>query len=89
MKTSPLPFESWNATSGVPTPGNEKVHLNMWLFNGTAPDSDTSKTYEIVVSSFEFIPLDPAALQPALRILNLSSSLAGTKIDLELFAPAK
>ncbi|MEO7664719.1 MAG: glycoside hydrolase family 16 protein [Candidatus Limnocylindrales bacterium] len=36
----------------VPKPGDERVRLNLWLFNGTAPAAPA----EIVVESFTFTP---------------------------------
>jgi hypothetical protein len=42
------------AGSDVPTPGDERVHLNFWLFNGAAPINGQSD--EVVVSSFRFTP---------------------------------
>jgi hypothetical protein len=42
------------AGSDVPIPGDERVHLNFWLFNGAAPMD--GKPAEVVVSSFRFTP---------------------------------
>ena len=36
----------------VPKPGDERVRLNLWLFNGTAPAAPA----EVVVESFSFTP---------------------------------
>ena len=38
----------------VPTPGDERVRLNLWLFNGAAPAN--GQPVEVVVTSFVFTP---------------------------------
>jgi hypothetical protein len=38
------------AGTDVPIPGDERVRLNLWLFNGAAPAAPT----EVVVESFAF-----------------------------------
>jgi len=38
----------------VPRPGDERVRLNLWLFQGAAPTN--SQPVEVVVSSFTFTP---------------------------------
>lgn len=40
--------------TGVPPTGGETVHMNLWLFQGTAPSD--RKTVEIIVNRFEFVP---------------------------------
>jgi hypothetical protein len=40
--------------SDVPRTGDERVHLNLWLFNGAAPTD--SLPVEVVVTSFTFTP---------------------------------
>lgn len=40
--------------SDVPVPGDERVHLNLWLFNGAAPLNGAPA--EIIVRSFSFTP---------------------------------
>ncbi|HSO28975.1 MAG TPA: glycoside hydrolase family 16 protein [Candidatus Sulfomarinibacteraceae bacterium] len=40
------------AGSDVPVPGDERVRLNLWLFNGSAPAGPA----EVVVESFVFAP---------------------------------
>ena len=42
------------AGSDVPRPGDERVHLNLWLFNGQAPAS--GNPVEVIVRSFAFTP---------------------------------
>jgi len=38
----------------VPKPGDERVHLNLWLFNGAAPTN--AQPVELVMSSFVYAP---------------------------------
>lgn len=40
--------------SDVPKPGDERVHLNLWLFNGAAPTN--GQPVELVISSFAYAP---------------------------------
>ena len=40
--------------SGVPVPGGENVHLNLWLYNGAAPTN--GQPVEVIVSRFVFVP---------------------------------
>jgi hypothetical protein len=40
------------AGSDVPIPGDERVHLNLWLFTGAAPTAPA----EVIVQSFTFTP---------------------------------
>jgi hypothetical protein len=51
---------TWSNTSpSVPTPGDERVHVNLWLFNGNAPAD--GQEVEVVISRFAFIPIQPSA----------------------------
>jgi hypothetical protein len=43
------------AGDDVPTPGDERVHLNLWLMNGLAPTD--GRSVEVVIQSFAFTPL--------------------------------
>ena len=43
-------------TRGVPRPGNEKVRLNLWLYQGSPPD--TGAPAEVIVRRFRFTPLE-------------------------------
>lgn len=43
------------AKPDVPIPGDENVHINAWLFNGTAPLN--GKDLEIIIKKFQFKPL--------------------------------
>lgn len=58
-------WASYNASGGfiddyayagtdVPRAGDERVHLNFWLFNGAAPTNGSPA--EVIVSSFTFTP---------------------------------
>ncbi len=38
----------------VPRPGDERVHLNLWLFGGAAPTNNLP--VEVIVESFAFVP---------------------------------
>ena len=49
------PYRTWTYTGEhIPEPGSEKVHVNVWLFNGHWPQKN--KTHELVLSQFEFVP---------------------------------
>jgi hypothetical protein len=41
-------------TRGIPTPGNEHVRMNLWLYRGASPAS--GRTVEVVVERFGFVP---------------------------------
>ncbi|MCH7227940.1 glycoside hydrolase family 16 protein [Haloferula sp. A504] len=59
---------TWSNTSAsVPTPGDERVRMNLWLFNGTSPSD--GQEVEVVISRFAFIPLEPMA--PRVRAVSL------------------
>lgn len=50
-----VPITSYNyAGSDVPKSGDERVHLNLWLFNGASPVN--AQPVEVVLSSFAFTP---------------------------------
>jgi hypothetical protein len=55
-------FSQWSYTLAVPPSGDERIHLNLWLYQGASP-ADGNEA-EIVISRFEFVPLAPP--QPAL-----------------------
>ena len=42
------------AASDVPTHGDERVHLNLWLFNGAAPRDGAP--VDVTIESFQFTP---------------------------------
>jgi hypothetical protein len=49
-------IQEWNFTKGsIPSPGDEKARMNLWICAGRAP-LDSNDT-EIVISKFEFLPL--------------------------------
>lgn len=50
------PFETKDIRSGIPRTGNERVGLNLWLFQGKSPGS-TNNVHEAVIKSFRFTPL--------------------------------
>jgi len=53
--TNGVPIGSYTYTgSDVPKSGDERVHLNLWLFNGAAPTN--ALPVEVVISSFTFTP---------------------------------
>ncbi|MBA3717671.1 MAG: glycoside hydrolase family 16 protein [Actinobacteria bacterium] len=46
---------SWLYTGiDVPPPGNEKTHLNLWLYRGRPPSN--GRAAEVVIRSFSFVP---------------------------------
>jgi hypothetical protein len=59
-------ISNWTYTLTVPPSGDEAVRLNLWLFRGTAPTDN--QEVEVVISSFQFMPLgtpQPARLKAA------------------------
>jgi hypothetical protein len=44
----------WSGVTDVPRSGGERVHLNLWLFNGAAPADGAIA--EVVLSSFGLAP---------------------------------
>jgi hypothetical protein len=42
----------WTFNGDVPPPGEEKVHINLWLYGTEAPSRD----HEVVFRSFAFVP---------------------------------
>jgi hypothetical protein len=48
-------IESWGYSGdSIPLSGQEKAHINLWLFNSQPPED--GQDVEIIVQSFEFIP---------------------------------
>jgi hypothetical protein len=47
-------LQTHDFTAGIPEPGGETVHLNLWLWNGQRPTNRMPA--EVVVSRFEFVP---------------------------------
>jgi hypothetical protein len=63
----PAQISEWrNTGASVPAPGDERVRMNLWLFNGTAPTN--GQEVEVVISGFAFTPLPP-------RLGNISTRL--------------
>ncbi|GEM_PF-2419720 len=81
-------FEHWSTSSGVPPKGNEKVHINLWLFDGISP-GETNQSFEVVLSGFEFRPPTFASrsLQPRLEILKVEDPLGRAPVTLRLTCP--
>jgi len=44
---------AWSYRVEIPPPGSEKVHINLWLYQGAAPDKGIS----VLVKDFSFTPL--------------------------------
>jgi hypothetical protein len=69
-------IRSWVYTLEVPPAGDEKVRLNLWLYQGQAPA--TGREIEFVVRNFRFVPpgtAQPPTAQPAI----LTNSLIEAK----------
>ena len=47
----------FNNAANIPQSGDENVHLNLWLINGSAPTDNNE--VEVIVQSFDFVPLGP------------------------------
>ena len=48
-------INSWTYSGNyIPESGNEKVRINLWLFNGVAPSD--GKEIEVVIKEFHFLP---------------------------------
>ncbi len=64
----------WTASQGIPTPGDELVHLNAWLQDGK-PVS-TGHDVEIVLSGFTFTPQNSATAPPRITRITNGASFA-------------
>jgi hypothetical protein len=64
----------------MPKSNGERLHLNMWLFNGEAPGPQ-SQTYEVVISDISFKPF-PAEYNPKLKILKVSNNETDVEVSL-------
>jgi hypothetical protein len=82
----PAPFSAWSTQSNVPPGGTEKVHLNIWLLNGTAPGQQ-GQEYEVIVRDFEFKPetIDLQSLRPRVELRNAQPSSK----EIHVIYPAK
>ena len=64
--------------ANIPQSGDEAVHLNLWLINGSAPTDNNE--VEVIVQGFNFVPL---GTPPGTVLTNLQMSVAGPfKFDL-------
>lgn len=60
----------WTYTGGnIPTPGQERVHINLWLLNGSAPVSGTGDS--MVINSFTYQQASPGIVAAAAPTFNL------------------
>jgi hypothetical protein len=84
------PTEHWSIASNIPPQGNEKVHINLWLFNGVLP-GNTNETYEVIIRGFEFKPvsLDFESLRPRIEQFKLEDPDWDQKITVEISVPGK
>src|SRR5207245_591968 len=64
-------ISTWTYNLTVPQTGDENIRINLWLFHGDAPTDNNG--VEIVIKSFEFVPLGP----PHPAVLTNVSRLAG------------
>lgn len=50
------PLKQWSYTrrAGIPKPGGENARINLWLFQGAAPQN--ALPVEVIISKFEFLP---------------------------------
>lgn len=55
---NPAPFYKHTFTNGIPQADQEKVHLNLWLHNGWSDGLIPGQKYEVIISDFEFIPIN-------------------------------
>jgi hypothetical protein len=54
---------SWSKSGGsIPSPGDERVRMNLWLFGGNPPINN--QEVEVIISRFVFVPLQPVAPRP-------------------------
>jgi len=54
LDTNQMVFSCTYIGTDVPKPGDERVRLNLWLFQGAAPTN--GQPVEVVVESFTFVP---------------------------------
>lgn len=55
--------ESWSYQGDIPPPGSEKVHINLWLYQGTEPREEIS----VLLKEFSFTPPGNGELQEETR----------------------
>ncbi|OLD74537.1 MAG: hypothetical protein AUI33_06220, partial [Ignavibacteria bacterium 13_1_40CM_2_61_4] len=64
-------ISAWNYSLAVPQTGDENVRLNLWLYTGSPPAGNLE--VEVIIKSFQFVPLDlpqPALLKDITRLAN-------------------
>ncbi|HWU41268.1 MAG TPA: IPT/TIG domain-containing protein, partial [Candidatus Acidoferrum sp.] len=93
--SAPAPSDiiyQWTRTGTVlPTPGNERVHINLWLLNGTAPTRGIGDT--MIINSFTFQSGPPSitsvapvystvsTIQPGEWVSIFGTNLAGSTMN--------
>jgi hypothetical protein len=78
-----LPIAATDYTGDdVPTPGSERVHINLWLYAGLAPTDGDS--VEVTLSNFTFVPATPTQLTAAASAATTAAGLFGAG----LFGPS-
>ena len=78
MSGFPNPFYTHTFSNNIPPTGDEKVHINIWL-SSNLPDGYVEQKYEVIISDFEFIPID--RISPQLEILNVKSNFLTLKLN--------
>ena len=68
---NPAPFYIHTFSNNIPPSHDEKVHINIWL-SSNLPDGYPGQKYEVIISDFEFIPLNQ--IGPRLEILNIRNT---------------
>lgn len=69
-------IETWTYTgSDIPVPSGEKVHMNLWLFQGNKPSNN--QAHEFVIDSFTFTPYSYGSSTPEPTAAALLAALAG------------
>ena len=70
QRISSLLYVFTNAAN-VPQSGDEAVHLNLWLINGSGPTDNNE--VEVIIQSFNFVPLGTPS-RPMLTNLSMSAT---------------
>jgi hypothetical protein len=73
---------TFNNAADIPLSGDENVRLNLWLVNG-APPSDNNE-HEVVIKSFNFVPLGPPPSAVLINPKNASGTSAVFQTDLKV-----
>jgi hypothetical protein len=71
MTGYPTPFYTHRFINNIPPSFDEKVHINIWL-SSNLPDGYVGQKYEVIISNFEFIPINQ--IGPRLEILNVGNN---------------